>query len=77
MGLSCCAFLCGALRSAVTQSDFFTIPTPNADYDYTVVEYSKAMEGLIYEMARDHLVEAMAYPAEIKQRTYDPSFAIR
>ena len=41
------------------------------------MSYSKAMEAMIYEMARDHLVEAMAYPAEIKQRTYDHSFAIR
>lgn len=53
------------------------LPFPKTDYDYTLVSYSKAMEAMIYEMARDHLVDAMAYPAEIKQRTYDPSFAIR
>lgn len=47
------------------------------DYDYTLVGYTDAMEAMIYEMARDHLVDAMAYPAEIKQRIYDPSFAIR
>lgn len=35
------------------------------------------MEAKIYQLARDHLVESLDYPAEIGQRQYDPSFAIR
>lgn len=48
------------------------------DYDYTLVSYTDKMEGLIYSMAKDYLVENSGYPAEIKtRRTYDPHFAIR
>jgi hypothetical protein len=50
---------------------------PRADFDYTLVGYTDAMEAMIYDMARDHLVDALGYPVEIKQRAYDPSFAIR
>lgn len=48
-----------------------------ADFDYTLVSYNDALEAMIYDLARDHLVDPLGYPAEIKQQEYDPSFAIR
>ncbi len=35
------------------------------------------LEALIYNLAREYLIEHGGYPAEIRQRDYDPSFAIR
>ena len=32
------------------------------DMDYTLVEYTRALPGLVYRLARDHLVTRMNYP---------------
>lgn len=48
------------------------------DYDYTLVSYTHKMEGLIYSMAKDYLIEHSGYPSEMKtRRMYDPRFAVR
>lgn len=47
------------------------------DYDYTLASYKSTLQRLVYEQARQHLVERQHYPAELAERSYDPSFAIR
>ncbi|XP_021030183.1 5'-nucleotidase domain-containing protein 3 [Mus caroli] len=47
------------------------------DYDYTLVFYSKHLHTLIFNAARDLLINEHRYPAEIRKYEYDPSFAIR
>ncbi|XP_044535080.1 5'-nucleotidase domain-containing protein 3 [Gracilinanus agilis] len=47
------------------------------DYDYTLVFYSKHLHTLIFNAARDLLINEHRYPAEIRNYEYDPSFAIR
>ena len=47
------------------------------DYDYTVASYKSTLQTLVYEQARQHLIERQHYPAELAQRSYDPDFAIR
>uniref|UniRef100_A0A803TJC1 5'-nucleotidase domain containing 3 n=1 Tax=Anolis carolinensis TaxID=28377 RepID=A0A803TJC1_ANOCA len=47
------------------------------DYDYTLVFYSKHLHTLIFNAARDLLVNEHRYPAEIRKYDYDPNFAIR
>ncbi|KAJ6658923.1 hypothetical protein lerEdw1_019559 [Lerista edwardsae] len=47
------------------------------DYDYTLVFYSKHLHTLIFNAARDLLINEHRYPAEIRKYDYDPSFAIR
>ncbi|XP_073179789.1 5'-nucleotidase domain-containing protein 3 isoform X2 [Lepidochelys kempii] len=47
------------------------------DYDYTLVFYSKRLHTLIYNAARDLLINEHRYPAEIRKYDYDPNFAIR
>ncbi|XP_053114320.1 5'-nucleotidase domain-containing protein 3 isoform X2 [Hemicordylus capensis] len=47
------------------------------DYDYTLVFYSKHLHTLIFNAARDLLINEHRYPAEIRKYDYDPRFAIR
>uniref|UniRef100_F7HC19 5'-nucleotidase domain containing 3 n=1 Tax=Macaca mulatta TaxID=9544 RepID=F7HC19_MACMU len=47
------------------------------DYDYTLVFYSKHLHTLIFNAARDLLINEHRYPAEIRKYEYDPNFAIR
>ncbi len=47
------------------------------DMDYTLAEYHVALEELQVEMTIDRLVRDLGYSPELKQLTYDPSFAIR
>ncbi|XP_036616201.1 5'-nucleotidase domain-containing protein 3 isoform X2 [Trichosurus vulpecula] len=47
------------------------------DYDYTLVFYSKHLHTLIFNAARDLLINEHRYPAEIRNYEYDPNFAIR
>ena len=47
------------------------------DYDYTLSNYTPALQTLIYELASLHLVGQMQYPSEVAARQYDPGFAIR
>uniref|UniRef100_A0A8D1N0P2 5'-nucleotidase domain containing 3 n=1 Tax=Sus scrofa TaxID=9823 RepID=A0A8D1N0P2_PIG len=47
------------------------------DYDYTLVFYSKHLHTLIFNAARDLLINEHRYPVEIRKYEYDPDFAIR
>lgn len=48
------------------------------DYDYTLVRYKTDVLFLLYELAKDRLVNDFRYPAELLQgQRYDPEFAIR
>ncbi|XP_018107823.1 5'-nucleotidase domain-containing protein 3-like isoform X2 [Xenopus laevis] len=47
------------------------------DYDYTLAFYSKDLHTLIFNTARDLLINEHRYPKEIKRFEYDPNFAIR
>ncbi|KAJ7414802.1 5'-nucleotidase domain-containing protein 3 [Willisornis vidua] len=47
------------------------------DYDYTLVFYSKHLHTLIFNAARDLLINEHRYPGEIRKYDYDPNFAIR
>ncbi|XP_036389009.1 5'-nucleotidase domain-containing protein 2 isoform X2 [Megalops cyprinoides] len=47
------------------------------DYDYTLALYSSALDAMIYNTARDFLVEHYKYPHGIKKYDYIPNFAAR
>ncbi|XP_053319528.1 5'-nucleotidase domain-containing protein 3 [Spea bombifrons] len=47
------------------------------DYDYTLAFYSKDLHTLIFNTARDLLINEHRYPAELRNYEYDPNFAIR
>ncbi|XP_061840360.1 5'-nucleotidase domain-containing protein 2 [Nerophis lumbriciformis] len=47
------------------------------DYDYTLALYSNALNTMIYNTARDFLVEHFKYPAGILNYDYIPNFATR
>ena len=50
------------------------------DYDYTLVSYNNALQGMIYEKALKRLVDDFSYPLQLRKKlsgTYDPDFAIR
>uniref|UniRef100_A0A8C5MBL6 5'-nucleotidase domain-containing protein 3 n=1 Tax=Leptobrachium leishanense TaxID=445787 RepID=A0A8C5MBL6_9ANUR len=47
------------------------------DYDYTLAFYSKDLHTLIFNTARDLLINEHRYPDELRSYEYDPSFAIR
>ncbi|CAN6482489.1 unnamed protein product [Victoria cruziana] len=47
------------------------------DYDYTLAHYSGNLQSLIYDLAKEHLVNEHRYPESCMQFKYDPSFPIR
>ncbi|KAG8554377.1 hypothetical protein GDO81_003776 [Engystomops pustulosus] len=47
------------------------------DYDYTLALYSSALHSMIFNTARDILVEQYKYPAGILKYEYLPNFAVR
>ncbi|XP_077139775.1 5'-nucleotidase domain-containing protein 2-like [Ranitomeya variabilis] len=47
------------------------------DYDYTLALYSNALHSMIFNTARDILVEQYKYPAGILKYEYLPNFAVR
>ncbi|KAJ7515776.1 hypothetical protein O6H91_22G027400 [Diphasiastrum complanatum] len=47
------------------------------DYDYTLAHYTKNLQFLIYDLARDHLVKEHRYPESCLNFEYDASFPIR
>lgn len=47
------------------------------DYDYTIASYKSTLQTLVYEQARQHLIERQHYPAELAHLQYDPDFPIR
>lgn len=47
------------------------------DYDYTLAHYSANLQCLIYNLAKEHLVNEFRYPDGCLAFKYDPSFPIR
>ena len=49
------------------------------DYDYTLVSYKPEILHLIYDLAKQQLVDQLKYPKELLKELpgYDPNFAIR
>jgi HAD superfamily 5'-nucleotidase-like hydrolase len=50
------------------------------DYDFTLVHYKREVNELIYNRAKEILVDRMAYPSDIKNLShfkFNPDFAIR
>ncbi|XP_028773629.1 5'-nucleotidase domain-containing protein DDB_G0275467-like [Neltuma alba] len=47
------------------------------DYDYTLAHYSSELQTLIYDLAKQYLVNELRYPEICMEFKYDPSFPIR
>ncbi|KAI5675663.1 hypothetical protein M9H77_06613 [Catharanthus roseus] len=47
------------------------------DYDYTLAHYSANLQSLIYNLAKEHLVNEFKYPESCLDFKYDPTFPIR
>ncbi|MED6157251.1 hypothetical protein PIB30_021753, partial [Stylosanthes scabra] len=47
------------------------------DYDYTLAHYSSALQTLIYDFAKEYMVNELRYPEICMEFEYDPSFPIR
>ncbi|XP_073208547.1 5'-nucleotidase domain-containing protein 2 isoform X2 [Lepidochelys kempii] len=47
------------------------------DYDYTLAQYSNLLHSMIFNTARDILIEQYKYPEGLKKYDYLPGFAIR
>ncbi|KAE8056102.1 hypothetical protein FH972_012898 [Carpinus fangiana] len=47
------------------------------DYDYTLAHYSANLQSLIYDLAKEHLVNELRYPEVCMEFKYDPTFPIR
>ncbi|XP_047323633.1 5'-nucleotidase domain-containing protein DDB_G0275467 [Impatiens glandulifera] len=47
------------------------------DYDYTLAHYSANLQNLIYDLAKEHLVNELKYPETCLEFKYDYTFPIR
>ncbi|KAL6539654.1 hypothetical protein OROHE_011425 [Orobanche hederae] len=47
------------------------------DYDYTLAHYSANLQSLIYDLAKEYLVNELRYPDSCLEFKYDNSFPIR
>uniref|UniRef100_H2ZXF5 5'-nucleotidase domain containing 3 n=1 Tax=Latimeria chalumnae TaxID=7897 RepID=H2ZXF5_LATCH len=47
------------------------------DYDYTLAFYSKDLHTMIFNIARNILIDQLRYPEELRTYEYSPNFAIR
>ncbi|KAL5538875.1 hypothetical protein UlMin_044191 [Ulmus minor] len=47
------------------------------DYDYTLAHYTPNLQGLIYDLAKEHMVDVFRYPVKCMEFKYDPTFPIR
>ncbi|KAI4381081.1 hypothetical protein MLD38_007192 [Melastoma candidum] len=47
------------------------------DYDYTLAHYSSHLQTLIYDRAKQHMVNEFKYPEICMKFQYDPTFPIR
>lgn len=47
------------------------------DYDYTLAHYSANLQTLIYDLAKEHMVNELRYPQCCLEFKYDPTFPIR
>ncbi|GMY06601.1 5'-nucleotidase domain-containing protein DDB_G0275467, partial [Fagus crenata] len=54
-----------------------TIQVYGFDYDYTLAHYSANLQSLIYDLAKEHMVNELRYPEVCMEFKYDPTFPIR
>ncbi|XP_058113943.1 uncharacterized protein LOC131256879 isoform X2 [Magnolia sinica] len=54
-----------------------TIQVYGFDYDYTLAHYSPYLQSLIYDLAKEHMVNELRYPESCLQFEYDPTFPIK
>uniref|UniRef100_A0A7C9AM94 5'-nucleotidase n=1 Tax=Opuntia streptacantha TaxID=393608 RepID=A0A7C9AM94_OPUST len=47
------------------------------DYDYTLAHYNANLQSLIYDLAKEHLVNELRYPESCMKFEYDHTFPIR
>lgn len=47
------------------------------DYDYTLVSYKWALQDLVYERAKNYLLQRLRYPPSLGECSFDRSFPIR
>ncbi|VVB08836.1 unnamed protein product [Arabis nemorensis] len=47
------------------------------DYDYTLAHYSSDLQSLIYDLAKQHMINEFRYPESCMKFKYDPTFPIR
>ncbi|XVE63461.1 hypothetical protein DITRI_Ditri07aG0022500 [Diplodiscus trichospermus] len=47
------------------------------DYDFTLAHYSANLQSLIYDLAKEHMVNEFKYPDVCMSFKYEPSFPIR
>ncbi|KAF8392966.1 hypothetical protein HHK36_021207 [Tetracentron sinense] len=47
------------------------------DYDYTLAHYSDGLQKLIYDLAKEHIVNELRYPESCLNSKYDSDFPIR
>jgi len=47
------------------------------DYDFTLASYKHTLQSLIYDRAKQYLLERLNYPEALSSRSYDRNFAIR
>ncbi|CAL0330401.1 unnamed protein product [Lupinus luteus] len=47
------------------------------DYDYTLAHYSSHLQTLIYDLAKEYMVNELRYPEGCMDFKYDPTFPIR
>ena len=47
------------------------------DFDFVIASYKPALQGLIYDLVKQIMVEDKRYPKEFLDFQYDPTFAIR
>ena len=47
------------------------------DYDFTLVSYTHQVQKLVYEVARNYLIDHLRYPDELANANFDSTFCIR
>ncbi len=62
---------------ANNEIDLSQIQIYGFDYDYTLAYYNKSLYKLIFNLARDSLIEKYKYPTELSHIDYMPEFPIR
>ena len=47
------------------------------DYDYTLASYKTQLQELIYNQAKQYLLDELRYPTVLEDKRFDKSFAVR
>ncbi|XP_026222985.1 5'-nucleotidase domain-containing protein 2 [Anabas testudineus] len=72
-----CNLLNSSTIYANNEVDLSEVDIYGFDYDYTLALYSNALNALIYNTARNFLIEHFKYPEGIRKYDYLPNFAVR